>query len=165
MNSIRLEDTIVGRVEYSDGDVLCVKGAIEEPVNCSSPVFYKALFQPQSDGVSVCIYGVAGLDAEYECRPFRWIWNPILDELTVDDWEHQQRILHDDFDKYKNHVYYMYAQERNYSNPILVKDDLCVVPYYRYPRTKDGPLIPELVTHVLGHLPSIHFVLQHKKHN
>ena len=100
--TLELEDTIVGRVEFQFNGLRCVKGAIEEPVQCPAPVFYKARFCPQNDGI-VRIEGVAGFDAEYERAPFTWSWNPALNQLVIADWTREQMVPHDVFDQYKTY--------------------------------------------------------------
>lgn len=157
--SLQLEDTIVGRVEFTEGGLRCVKGAIEEPIQCPYPVFYKARFCPQSDGI-VRIDGIAGFDAEYERTHFTWNWNPALNQLIIADWTREQMVPREVFDKYKTYVSSVYKDNLNFTAPIRT-DNIHAFPYYRYPRTKDGPLIPELVEHVIGNIPSILFV-QHE---
>ena len=53
--------------------------------------------------------------------------------------------------RYKDDVYF--------TKPMRAVNSVNAFPYYRYPRTKDGPMIPELVEHVLGNIPYIIFVL------
>jgi hypothetical protein len=155
-NELALEDTIVGRWEYRDSaGNRCVKGAIEEPIQCPYPVYYNTRFREHPDGY-VIIDGVAGFDALYEKAPFRWIWKPQEKMLIVSDWERREGVPASVFGQYADHVFYM--REGVIRLCVAEEDDMTCLPYYRYPRTKDGPKIPELVMHVLGLLPSIVFV-------
>ena len=142
-NNVELEDTIVGRFEV-DG---LVKGAIETPVNCDSPVYYKAHIIDRGDGVSV-IKGVAGFDATYERAPFRWLWKRAENMVVVGDWSRRETVPADVFSQYADAVFYM--RDGAVVSCHAGEDDADCFPYYRYPRTKDGPILPELVMHVLG---------------
>ena len=154
--ALELDDTIVGRWEYRDASgSFCVKGAIEEPVQCPCAVYYNTRFREHSDGYTV-IDGVAGFDGLYEKAPFRWIWKPHEKMLVVADWQRREGVPACVFGQYVDHVFYM--REGEIVTGVEEEEDVGCLPYYRYPRTKDGPKIPEIVTHVLGLLPSIVFV-------
>ncbi len=156
MSAIELEDTIVGRWEYRDGaGNPCVKGTIEEPIQCPCAVYYNTRFREHPDGY-VIIDGVAGFDARYEKAPFRWIRKPQEKMLVVGDWERREGVPASVFGQYADHVFYM--RDGEIVTAVANEDDIGCLPYYRYPRTKDGPKIPELVMYVLGVLPSIVFV-------
>jgi hypothetical protein len=153
---LELDDTIVGRWEYRDASGRhCVKGAIEEPVQCPSQVYYNARYIEHLEGVTV-IEGVAGFDSTYERAPFRWIWKTSENMLGVGDWNNREGVPADVFQRYAEKIFYMRQGEVVCGN--LAADNVNCLPYYRYPRTKDGPKIPELVSHVMGLLPTILFV-------
>ena len=75
---------------------------------------------------------------------------------VVADWERREGVPADVFGQYVDNVFYM--REGDIVTSVAKEEDVGCLPYYRYPRTKDGPKIPELVMHVLGLLPSIVFV-------
>lgn len=146
----------MGRWEYCDSaGNRCVKGAIEEPIQCPCTVYYKARLTERPDGVTV-IDGVAGFDGLYEKAPFRWIWKVQENMLVVADWVRREGVPACVFGQYADKMFYM--REGVIRLCVAEEDDMGCLPYYRYPRTKDGPKIPELVMHVLGLLPSIVFV-------
>lgn len=154
--ALELDDTIVGRWEYRDeAGSFCVKGAIEDPLQCPCTVYYNTRFREHSDGYTV-IDGVAGFDRLYEKAPFQWIWKVQEKMLMVADWTRREYVPADVFGQYVDHVFYM--REGEIVTGVAKEEDVGCLPYYRYPRTKDGPKIPELVMHVLGLLPSIVFV-------
>jgi hypothetical protein len=154
--SATLDDTIVGRWEYRDAaGNRCVKGAIEEPIQCPHTVYYNARFEERPDGITI-IEGVAGFDGLYEKATFRWIWKTQENMLVVGDWQRREGVSAEVFGQYANKMFYM--REGVIRLCVAEENDMCCIPYYRYPRTKDGPKIPELVSHVLGLLPSIVFV-------
>jgi hypothetical protein len=154
--SLELDDTIVGRWEYRDAaGNHCVKGAIEEPIQCPCEVYYNTRFVENPAGFTV-IEGVAGFDGLYEKSRFRWIWKPQEKMLVVADWWRREGVPAEVFGRYVNNVFYM--RDGEIVTCVEEEADVGCLPYYRYPRTKDGPKIPELVTHVLGFLPSIVFV-------
>lgn len=154
--ALELDDTIVGRWEYRDASgSFCVKGAIEEPIQCSHAVYYNTQFMEQPDG-SIIIEGMAGFDRLYENAPFRWVWKTREKTLIVTDWKRRERVPAAVFGCYAEKIFYM--RDGKIVTCVDAEEDVGCLPYYRYPRTKDGPKIPELVAHVLGLLPSIVFV-------
>lgn len=154
--TLQLEDTIVGRWEYRDASWnRCVKGAIEDPIQCPCTVYYNARFTEHPDGY-VIVDGVAGFDALYERAPFRWVWKHTEGMLVVGDWGHRECVPADVFARYAETIFYM--RQGEIVAAAGSEDDKGCFPYYRYPRTKDGPKIPELVEHVLGQKPAIVFV-------
>jgi hypothetical protein len=153
---LELDDTIVGRWEYRDATGRhCVKGAIEEPIQCPHTVYYNVRYMEHPDGFTV-IQGIAGFDPMYECARFNWIWKAAENMLIVGGWERREGVSVDVFQRYANSVFYM--REGEVMRGDIAEDDINCLPYYRYPRTKDGPKIPELVSHVMGILPSIVFL-------
>lgn len=155
-DSLTLDDTILGRWEYRDSaGNHCVKGAIEEPVQCPYTVYYNTRFAENPDGFTI-IEGVAGFDGTYEKRTFQWIWKVQEKMLIVADWRRREGVPADVFGQYADKVFYMRGGK--IVTGVAAEEDVCCLPYYSYPRTKDGPKIPELVSHVLGFLPSIVFV-------
>lgn len=154
--ALELDDTIVGRWEYRDAAWnRCVKGAIEDPIQCPCAVYYNARFTEHPDGY-VIVDGVAGFDSLYERAPFRWIWKHAEGMLVVGDWGRRECVPADVFARYADNVFYM--REGQVVAAVVTEADKDCFPYYRYPRTKDGPKIPELVEHVLGQMPAIVFV-------
>lgn len=154
--ALELNDTIVGRWEYRDAaGNHCVKGAIEEPIQCPCAVYYNTRFREHPDGYTI-IDGVAGFDALYEKSRFRWIWKPQEKMLVVGDWQRREGVPACVFGQYVDNIFYM--REGKIVTAVADEEDVGCLPYYRYPRTKDGPKIPELVMYVFGFLPSIVFV-------
>ena len=74
----------------------------------------------------------------------------------VTDWKRREGVPAAVFGYYADHIFYM--REGKTVTCVDAEEDMGCLPYYRYPRTKDGPKIPELIMHVLGLLPSIVFV-------
>ena len=152
---LELDDTIVGRWEYRDASGRhCVKGAIEEPVQCPSQVYYNARYVEHLEGITV-IECVSVFDGTHERAPFRWIWKTSENMLVVGDWRHSEGVPVDVFQRYAEKIFYMREGEVRAAHGA---EDVNCLPYYRYPRTKDGPKIPELIAHVMSILPTILFV-------
>ena len=168
MDSLWIEyddETIVGRWEYRDATWnRCVKGAIEAPIQCNCAVYYNARFTEHPGGY-VIVDGVAGLDSGYcggEGGQFRWILKNAegMPEgmLVVGDWHNRESVPADVIARYVDKVFY--EREGQVVAAVVTEDshhDRGCFPYYRYSRTKEGPKIPELVGHVLGHMPAIVF--------
>lgn len=116
-------------------------GTIKDPHNEYNLIFY-ANFVPNLFSNCIDVIGEAGFDKEFEKDEFRFRYYP---DTYLVQWISNYRVTVVDidvFDKYKNHV-----QFKNTNNtPSL--------PWIRYPRTKDGILIPQLVERIFGKIPA-----------
>ena len=116
-------------------------GTIKDPHNEYDLIFY-ANFVPNLFSNRLDVIGEAGFDKEFEKDEFRFRYYPDTDLVQ---WISNYRVTvvdSDVFDKFKNHV-----QFKNTNNtPSL--------PWIRYPRTKDGILIPQLVERIFGKIPA-----------
>jgi hypothetical protein len=142
--NITLDCTVTGHIiETVSETIQRVRGLIQTPVDCEYPVYYSAtLTRTGNDTIS--IDGIAGFDSQYEKK--RWHWDVNIAENTVyiADFSRFNAVDCLVFHEYDTNVFY---KKNNILYPSRYQDR--AFPYYQYPRTCDGPILPQLVDYVL----------------
>jgi hypothetical protein len=121
-----------------------VRGCITQPLYCDYPVYYCALLTSDGDH-HIRVEGIAGFDSEYENNYWEWNINTLDNTVFISDYSRFTSVDCMVFDEYSNDVMY---KKNNTLLPATSQDG--AFPYYKYPRTDDGPLLPQLVDYVLS---------------
>lgn len=120
-----------------------VRGVIENPIQCEYPVYYCAILTC-IDEHTIHVEGIAGFDSEYENSTWSWDIDTLNNTVTISDYKRFTSVDCIIFDEYADNVLY---KKNNRLLPAISHD--CAFPYYKYPRTDDGPILPQLVDYVL----------------
>ncbi len=129
--------------EHKEEDIVVkhITGMIPHTENTCSDgydLFYKATLVPMISVNNNEYYVLieTGFDIYYEQKTFTCIYDSNRKTVTVQE---QYRSVYDpeSYEKYKSRIYYM--------NREMVKNGKDGVPYIRFPRTKDGVTIPQLI--------------------
>ncbi len=124
-------------------------------------LLYWAYFVPNDFNNKVInIIGEAGFDPVYEKNKIAFDYYPEDDLVICKISNYRITIVFEEtFNKYKEHVIY-----RSGDSVIGIKDVLAsskeqkeenrALPWIRYPRTKDGVLLPVLIEKIFGYIPS-----------
>ena len=133
-------------------------GTIKQDENiCSSEydLIYWSYFIPNEFNKKVInIIGEAGFDCEFEKNNFSFDYYPEEDLVIYkNDYYRTVVITEELFDKYKDNVIY---RGKNYvvASSINIEENIYSLPWIRYPRTKDGVLIPLLIEKIFNRIPS-----------
>jgi hypothetical protein len=105
-------------------------------------LFYWANFVPHFIDGKFYIIGECGFDKEYEKSKFLFEYYEESDEITITDY----RIAicaEEDVIKYEPYIKYKMPR----------KDDAVAIPWIRFPRTKDGVSLPQLIERIFGRIP------------
>ena len=116
-------------------------GTIKDEGNEYDLIFY-AHFVPNLFSNHIDVIGEAGFDKQQEKDEFRFVYYPDEDRVVFPNRYRFTVVDAEVYDKYKNHVEF----KNPYNTPCL--------PWIRYPRTKDGILIPQLIERIFGKIPS-----------
>jgi hypothetical protein len=104
------------------------------------------------------IIGEAGFDYEYEKNNFSFDYYPEEDLVIYKNEYYRNAIITDEsFNRYKDNVIYRGETDVTASSikeKEKDKDNICILPWIRYPRTKDGILIPLLIEKIFNRIPS-----------
>lgn len=123
-----------------------VKGTIPTAQNmCSDEydLFYWANFIPHFNNKKIQIVGECGFDTEYEKTAFAFDYYPETDTVKITQNYRMCMCETDIFEKFSKIV--MYNDNKNATSIVL--------PWIRFPRTKDGVLVPILIETILGKTP------------
>ena len=107
-------------------------------------LFYWANFVPHYVAGEFFIIGECGFDKECEKSKFFFEYYEESDTVTVKDY----RITvcnPEEYTRYDLHIKYKTPRQ----------DDVLVRPWKRFPRTKDGVSLPQLIEHIFGRIPKI----------
>ena len=117
-------------------------GTIKDPCNEYDLIFY-AHFVPNLFSSRINVIGEAGFDKECEKNGFKFDYYPDEDHIVVPSKSYRITVVDDDiFAKYKDFV--------QFDNP----ENTPRLPWIRYPRTKDGILLPQLIERIFGRIPA-----------
>jgi hypothetical protein len=127
-------------------EIKVVKGTILGPDNEASgeyDLFYWANFISHFENNTVKIFGECGFDTEYEKKEFIFNYHTDTDTIIVHQPYRITTCSEELYNRYSKHIYY---------NDNTVEG--ARLPWIRFPRTKDGVMIPELIEKILGKIPS-----------
>jgi hypothetical protein len=130
----------------TDITIQVVRGTILEKNNTHSgghDLFYWANFVPHFSNKKIKIVGECGFDIEREKTEFVFDYYPQIDTVKIVQNYRMSMCDTDIFDKFSRIV--MYGENKNTSAMVL--------PWIRFPRTKDGVLVPILIETLLGKMP------------
>jgi hypothetical protein len=117
-------------------------GTIKDEGNEYDLIFY-AHFVPNLFSNNIDVIGEAGFDKEHEKDEFRFKYYPDEDLVVFPGGAYRVTVVDTEiYDKYKNNV--------EFKNP----ENTPRLPWIRYPRTKDGILIPQLIERIFGKIPA-----------
>lgn len=118
-------------------------------------LLYWGKFVPnESNEQIINIIGEAGFDREFEKDNFAFDYYPNEDLVIYkNDYYRTVIVTEELFNKYKNNIIYR-GETDIMAESIEIKDNIYSLPWIRYPRTKDGVLIPLLVEKIFNRIPS-----------
>jgi len=138
--------------------IKCSTGTITTDENMCSDEYdliYWSYFVPNEFNKNVInIIGEAGFDCEYEKNKFSFDYY-IEEDLVIYNNDYYRSVIVTDeiFNKYKDNVVYRGDTDVIVSS-IKIEDNIYLLPWIRYPRTKDGVLIPLLIEKIFRRIPS-----------
>lgn len=140
-------------IKFSSGVIQC---SFENICSDEYNLLYWAYFVPNEFNKKVIhVIGEAGFDAEYEKDKIAFDYFPETDEVFCKIDRFRITMTSEDiFNQYKDHVVYRHQNEDVRINTLENKEENHALPWIRYPRTKDGILIPVLIEKIFGHIPS-----------
>jgi hypothetical protein len=144
-------DNLMGEkvVKYSTGTIKPDENICSDEYD----LIFWACFVPNEFNKKVInIIGEAGFDCEFEKSSFSFDYYPDEDLVIYKNEYYRIAIITDEmFNKYKDNVIY-----RGDTDVIAgsITDNPSALPWIRYPRTKDGVLIPLLVEKIFNRIPS-----------
>jgi hypothetical protein len=124
-----------------------VKGTIAGEENTLGPdynLFYWANFVPHFNAGHYFIIGECGFDLVCEKSKFFFEYVEETDTVTVKDYR-LTTCEPEVSARYNLHI--QYGRPRD--------DDVLVIPWKRFPRTKDGVSVPQLIERIFGRIPRI----------
>jgi hypothetical protein len=128
-------------------EIKVVKGIILGNDNEASgeyDLFYWANFIPHFNGYEIKIIGECGFDTVYEKKEFIFNYHTETDTIIVHQPYRITTCSEELYNRYSNNIYY------NDNNTI----EGSRLPWIRFPRTKDGVMLPELIEKILGKIPN-----------
>jgi len=128
------------QIKVINGTIL----AEENDLGTEYNLFYWANFVPHFVSGQFLIIGECGFDKEYEKSNFFYDYDEESDTVYISDY----RITVCNEEDYAR--YYL-----NIKYKIPRKDETIVVPWTRFPRTKDGVSIPQLIERIFGRIPKV----------
>ena len=110
-------------------------------------LFYWANFLPRFNAGYFSIIGECGFDLTCEKCDFEFDYAEETDTVRIRDY--RLTVCEPElYARYNNQI--KYATQR--------KDEIIVIPWKRFPRTKDGVSVPQLVERIFGRIPNMLFV-------
>ena len=134
----------------TSAEIKIVKGTILGEDNEASyeyDLFYWANFIPHFDNKIIIIIGECGFDVKYEKKEFNFKYNIETDTIYVPQIYRITTCSEKIYNRYLEHIDY---DEHNTLK--TVKEN--TIPWIRFPRTKDGIIVPELIEKILGRIPN-----------
>lgn len=135
-------------------EIKVVKGIIKADDNniiTEYDLFYWANFIPHfSNDNNIKIIGECGFDTECEKSSFTFNYNVEEDSVSVFQPYRIAICKEEIYDKYAKNIYYNEYAKHNYSKE---KEEKCL-PWIRFPRTKDGVFITELIENIFDRIPN-----------
>ena len=127
-------------------EIKVVKGTIlkeENELTDEYNLFYWANFIPHFNNKTIIIMGECGFDTEAEKTNFEFEYNIESDTIKMYQSYRKCICMEETFDAYSKHLRFNKHQTLEPQ----------VLPWFRFPRTKDGILIPVLIEAILGKIP------------
>ena len=127
-------------------EIKVVRGTIlpeENEIGSDYAIFYWANFVPHYDGKTVFIIGECVFDEVYEKKRFVFKYDSETDIMSFGEKYRMCLCSPEIYTKY-------YLNIRGDNN-----DQTLTIPWIRFPRTKDGIAIPQLVERILGKIPTV----------
>ena len=127
-------------------EIKVVKGTILGPDNEASgeyDLFYWANFIPHFEDKTVKIIGECGFDTVYEKKEFIFNYYTDTDTVIVHQPYRITTCSDELYNRYSKHIYY---------NDKTVEG--ARLPWIRFPRTKDGVILPELIEKIMERIPN-----------
>jgi hypothetical protein len=127
-------------------EIKLVKGIILGNDNEASgeyDLFYWANFIPHFNGYEIKIIGECGFDTIYEKKEFIFNYHTETDTIIVHQPYRITTCSDELFNRYEKNIYY---------NDNTVEG--ARLPWIRFPRTKDGVMLPELIEKIMGKIPN-----------
>jgi len=128
-------------------EIKVVKGTILGDDNEASgeyDLYYWANFIPHFENKTVKIFGECGFDTVYEKKEFIFNYDVETDTIIVHQPYRITTCSDELYNRYSKHIYY------NDNNTV----EGSRLPWIRFPRTKDGVMLPELIEKIMGKIPS-----------
>jgi hypothetical protein len=127
-------------------EIKVVKGTITKEENELSDeynLFYWANFIPHFNNKKILIIGECGFDTENEKTTFEFDYDTETD--TIKMYQHYRKCIcsEESFELYSKHI--RFSKHKTLEPQVL--------PWIRFPRTKDGIVIPLLIEVILGRIP------------
>ena len=137
-------------IKYSTGTIK----TDENTCSCEYDLIYWSCFVPNEFNKKVInIIGEAGFDCEFEKNNFSFDYYPEEDLVIYKNDYYRTVIITDEiFNKYKDNVFYR-GKTDVIASSSKIEENTYSLPWIRYPRTKDGVLIPLLVEKIFNRIP------------
>jgi hypothetical protein len=107
-------------------------------------LFYWANFVPHFVDGNFIIVGECGFDKECEKSDFIFEYYQDNDTVTITNYRITVCNL-EDYIRFDSHIKYKTPK----------KHDTPVIPWIRFPRTKDGVSVPQLIERIFGRIPKV----------
>ena len=131
-------------IKVVDGTIL----AQENDLGSEYDLFYWANFVPHFVAGEFLIIGECGFDKECEKSKFSFGYDEESDTVTITDY--RTAICNpEEFARYDLHIKF----KRPRRDEII--DETIAIPWIRFPRTKDGVSIPQLIERIFGRIPKV----------
>ena len=130
------------QIKVVNGTIL----AEENDLGTEYDLFYWANFVPHFVGGNFLIIGECGFDKECEKSKFFFEYDEDSDTVYITNY--RTAICNpeeDECTRYDLHI--------KFKTPRT--DDLIAIPWIRFPRTKDGVSIPQLIERIFGRIPKV----------
>ena len=128
-------------------EIKVVKGTIlglDNEASGEYDLYYLADFIPDIENKTVKIIGECGFnDVLYERKDFIFNYDTETDTIKVDQPYRITTCSDELYNRYSKHIYY---------NDKIVEG--ARLPWIRFPRTKDGVMLPELIEKIMGRIPN-----------
>jgi len=134
-------------MEQHNVSIKVVSGTIKAEENelmSDYDIFYWANFIPHYNNKTILIMGECGID-EFNDKS-RFMFEYIIDTNTVIVKEYRLHVCSPE-------LYEKYYLNIKYNTPR--NEETLVIPWKRFPRTKDGVAIPQLVERIFGKIPDL----------
>jgi hypothetical protein len=111
-------------------------------------LFYWANFVPHFVAGEFLIIGECGFDKECEKSNFSFQYEEESDTVTITDY--RTAICNpEEFARYKLHIKFKKPRTDE------TIEETIAIPWIRFPRTKDGVSIPQLIERIFGRIPKV----------
>lgn len=149
-----MENTICEKsIKFSSGTIKTNENMCSDEYD----LIYYAYHVPNEFNKNVInIIGEAGFDPEFEKDSFKFDYYKDEDLVIYRNNYYRSVCISDElFDKYKDNVFYRGETDDVASSiPLKNENDKNALPWFRYPRTKDGILIPQLIEKIFERIPT-----------